>query len=116
MDDVLAMQIYPFQVVFWIAAFLGGLALVMTVSRIYGVISYLVNQRRKELGIRVALGAAAGDVVRMVVRQSARLAFLGVAVGVGLALSRASHRDGVRRGGAGGDGGGGRGRRRVWTR
>ena len=87
MDDVLAMQIYPFQVVFWIAAFLGGMALVMTVSGIYGVMSYLVNQRRKEIGIRVALGAAAGDVVRMIVTQSARLALIGVAAGAGLALA-----------------------------
>jgi hypothetical protein len=87
MDDVLSMQIYPFQVTFWVAAFLGGLALVMTVSGIYGVMSYLVNQRTKEIGIRVALGAAAGDVVRMVVKQSARQAVIGVAAGVALALA-----------------------------
>jgi ABC-type antimicrobial peptide transport system permease subunit len=59
----------------------------MTVSGIYGVMSYLVNQRTKEIGIRVALGAAAGDVVWMVVKQSARLALIGVAVGVALALA-----------------------------
>ena len=87
MDDVLAMQVYPFQVMFWVSAFLGGLALVMTVSGIYGVMSYLVSQRTKEIGIRLALGAAGGDVVRMIVKQSARLALIGVAVGVGLALS-----------------------------
>jgi ABC-type antimicrobial peptide transport system permease subunit len=87
MDDVLTMQIYPFQVVFWIAAFLGGMALAMTVSGIYGVMSYLVNQRTKEIGIRVALGAASGDVVWMIVRQSARLALIGVAVGAALALA-----------------------------
>jgi predicted permease len=86
MDDVLELQIYPFQVVFWVSAFLGGLALVMTVSGIYGVMSYLVNQRTKEIGIRVALGAAAGDVVRMIVKQSARLALVGVAAGVAMAL------------------------------
>jgi predicted permease len=87
MDDVLALQIYPFQVTFWIAGFLGGLALLMTVSGIYGVMSYLVNQRTKEIGIRVALGAAAGDVVRMVVKQSARTALIGVAAGVAMALA-----------------------------
>jgi predicted permease len=87
MDGTLAMQIYPFQVTFWVSAFLGGLALMMTVSGIYGVMSYLVNQRRKEIGIRLALGAASGDVVRTIVRQSARLALAGVAVGVGLALT-----------------------------
>jgi predicted permease len=86
MDDVLAMQIYPFQVAFWVTGFLGGLALLMTVSGIYGVMSYLVNQRTKEIGIRLALGAGAADVVRMVVKQSARLAAIGVAAGVGFAL------------------------------
>lgn len=87
MGDVLAMQIYPFQVVFWVAAFLGGLALMMTASGIYGVLSYLVSQRTKEIGIRVALGAATGDIVRMVVKQSVRLAFTGLAFGVTLALA-----------------------------
>ena len=87
MVDVLAVQIYPFQVTFWISASLGGLALLMTVSGIYGVMSYLVGQRTKEIGIRVALGAAAGDVVRMVVMQSARLACLGLAAGIAMALA-----------------------------
>jgi predicted permease len=87
MDEVLAMQIYPFQVTFWVAAFLGGLALVMTVSGIYGVMSYLVSQRTREIGIRVALGAGSGDVVRMVVAQSATMAIAGAAAGVILALA-----------------------------
>jgi predicted permease len=86
MDDVLAMQIYPFELTFWVAAFLGGLALVMTVSGIYGVMAYLVNQRTKEIGIRVALGAGTGDVVGMVVKQSARLTLIGIGAGVGMAL------------------------------
>ena len=58
----------------------------MTVSGIYGVMSYLVNQRTKEIGIRLALGAAPGNVVWMVVKQSARLAVVGVTVGAALAL------------------------------
>ncbi len=87
MADVLAMQIYPFQITFWVAGFLGGLALLMTISGIYGVLSYLVSQRTKEIGIRVALGAGSADVVRMIVRQSARLAIIGVATGVALALA-----------------------------
>jgi predicted permease len=87
MDGMLALQLYPFQVTFWVVAFLGGLALLMTISGIYGVLSYLVSQRTKEIGIRVALGATAGDVVRMIVKQSARLALVGVATGVALALA-----------------------------
>jgi hypothetical protein len=87
MDDVLAVQIYPFRVTSWVAGFLAGVALLMTVSGIYGVMSYLVSQRTKEIGIRVALGADVWTVVRMVVRQCAWLAGIGAAAGVGLALA-----------------------------
>jgi predicted permease len=100
MDDIVALQVYPFRVVFWIAGFLGGVALLMTVSGIYGVMAYLVSQRTKEIGIRVALGAGAWDVVRMVVRQSTMLAGVGAAVGAGLALAIAPvfahHLDAIR--------------------
>jgi predicted permease len=87
MDEVLAVQIYPFRITFWLAGFLGGVGLLLSVSGIYGVMSYLVSQRTKEIGIRVAMGASARDVVRMVVRQSARLAAIGAAVGVAMALA-----------------------------
>jgi predicted permease len=86
MDEVLAVQIYPFRVTFWLAGFLGGVGLLLTVSGIYGVMSYVVSQRTKEIGIRLAMGAGAWDVVRMVVRQSAWLAGIGAAIGVALAL------------------------------
>jgi ABC-type antimicrobial peptide transport system permease subunit len=74
-------------VLFWIAGFLGGLALVLTATGIYGVMSYLVSQRTKEIGIRVALGADAVDVVRMVVRQSMKLAAVGLGLGMAFALA-----------------------------
>jgi predicted permease len=86
MDEVLAVQIYPFRITFWLAGFLGGVGLLLTVSGIYGVMSYVVSQRTKEIGIRLAIGAGAWDVVRMVVRQSAWLAGAGAAIGVALAL------------------------------
>jgi predicted permease len=87
MEDVAALQVYPFRLTFWVAGFLGGVALLMTVSGIYGVMAYLVSQRRKEIGIRVALGAGRGAIVGMVLRQSARLSAIGAAAGVGLALA-----------------------------
>jgi putative ABC transport system permease protein len=53
---------------------------------IYGVIAYSVAQRTREFGIRMALGARPGDVVRMVVRQGMAIAVLGIAVGLVAAL------------------------------
>jgi predicted permease len=85
LDEIHEAMIYPFRISFWIAGFLGGLAILLTVSGIYGVLSYLVGQRTKEIGIRMALGAGSGAVVRLVVSQSMRLVVLGATVGVVLA-------------------------------
>ena len=77
MEDVLAPQIYPFRVTGWVAGFLAGVELLLTVAGIYGVMSFLVSQRTKEIGIRVALGAGRADILGMVVRQSTWLAAIG---------------------------------------
>ena len=54
---------------------------------LYGVISYLVMQRRNEIGIRVALGASSGEVVRMVMREAGLLLAIGVTIGTVLSLA-----------------------------
>lgn len=87
MDDVLDLHLYVFRAAAWVAEFLAGIALVMTISGIYGVMSYLVAQRKKEIGIRVALGAGRGNILGMVLRQSATLAATGAALGVACALA-----------------------------
>jgi ABC-type antimicrobial peptide transport system permease subunit len=64
----------------------GVMALVLGIIGIYGVISYTVSQRNREIGIRLALGAQGGDVLQMVLRQGARMVLVGVAIGIGAAL------------------------------
>src|SRR5262249_43378942 len=86
LDEIHEAVIYPFRIAFWIAGFLGALAILLTVSGIYGVLSYLVSQRTKEIGIRMALGARSAAVVRTVVSQCMLLVAIGGAMGAALAL------------------------------
>jgi predicted permease len=71
-----------------LAAF-GGLALLLASVGIYGVISYSVNQRVREFGVRMALGATAWDVRLMILREGVCLVLAGVAVGIGIGLAAA---------------------------
>jgi ABC-type antimicrobial peptide transport system permease subunit len=64
----------------------ASLALLLTMIGLYGVISYLVNQRTQEIGIRMALGAQLRQILSMVLKQGMLLVLIGVALGLGAAL------------------------------
>jgi ABC-type antimicrobial peptide transport system permease subunit len=69
-----------------IAGFFGGLAVVLTMVGLYGMLSFAVSQRRQEISIRIALGANRGQIVGLVMREAAWLLVAGVAVGTVLSL------------------------------
>jgi hypothetical protein len=87
LTEVLALQMFPLRVASWIGALLGAIAMALSVSGLYGVLTFMLSQRTKEIGIRVALGATSARVMRLVMRQCARLAAYGMAIGVGLGFA-----------------------------
>jgi predicted permease len=87
LDGRLKMALLPQWFGAWLGGILGVLAFVLAVSGLYGVVAYAVARRTRELGIRVALGAAPRDAVRLVVRQGLVLAAVGVGVGLPLAVA-----------------------------
>jgi predicted permease len=87
LSEMMSMQMYPLNVSSWIGSILGGIALALSVTGLYGVLVYMLSQRTREIGIRMALGASASSVVGLVMTQSARLAGFGAIFGVIAAFS-----------------------------
>ena len=83
------MTTYMLRIAFWVTVVLGGLALVLTGSGLFGVLSYVVEQRAKEIGVRMALGATTRNVARLVVSQSLRPVGIGLVAGGCLAAALA---------------------------
>jgi predicted permease len=83
------LQSYILGVAFWVTVVLGALALVLTLSGLFSVLSYVVEQRANEIGVRMALGATTRNVVALVLSQSLRPIGIGLVAGGGLAAALA---------------------------
>ncbi len=86
MDDYLDASISRQRLSMVLLGVLAGMAIVLAVLGIYGVISYSVGQRTREIGVRMALGAQPGDVVKLILKQGASLALVGAIIGLAFAL------------------------------
>jgi predicted permease len=86
MEDVLSESMGDYRFYMQLLGVFAGLAALLAAIGIYGVMSYFVSERTREIGIRVALGAGRGDVLKLVAVLGLKLAVLGVAAGLALAL------------------------------
>ena len=90
MRTLARLETFFLQIAFWVSLALGGLALLLTVSGLFSVLSYLVEQRTREIGVRMALGASSGQVTMMILAQTTGPVLYGLLAGVGLAASLAT--------------------------
>jgi len=90
MRTIARLETFFLQIAFWVSVILGGLALLLTVSGLFSVLSYLVEQRTREIGVRMALGATAQNVTQLILAQTTRPVLFGLLAGGGLAATLAT--------------------------
>jgi len=87
MEQIVAQSVAPRRFSMLLLSVFAVVALVLASVGIYGMMSYAVAQRTREIGVRMALGAQSGDVLRMVIKHGMMLTVIGVAVGLTGALA-----------------------------
>jgi len=86
MDDILADSLSHQRFNMLLLSAFSGLALLLAAIGIYSVLAYSVRRRMRELGVRMALGAQRGDILRMILGQGTKLAFIGTGIGIAAAF------------------------------
>ena len=82
MEQVIDSSLWQRRVLLWIMLLFGGVALILSSIAVYGVIAFSVQQRQTEFGIRIALGAQHGDILRLAVREGMWLVAIGISSGL----------------------------------
>ena len=85
MSEVMAVSLAEQRFNAFLLGIFAGVALLLAGVGLYGVLAFLVTERTREIGIRVALGAQAHDVLRLILRQGLTLSLLGISAGLGVA-------------------------------
>ena len=86
MQEVVDKSTFSQRLMLYLVASFAGLAIVMVIAGLYGVLSQLVNYQRREIGVRMALGATRAGVAQMILRQGSRMIAVGLAIGLVLAV------------------------------
>ena len=86
-DELISRSLSATKFSVWLLSLFAGVAFLLAGIGVYGVMSYAVTQRTREIGVRIALGAQTRDVLRMIVGQGAKTALAGIALGLGASFA-----------------------------